>query len=173
MNPSLTGLRGCAGARLLPLLATLLLYSTPLLANHRVDPALKELEARMEEHAPFGPGFEFIELDRVYFGHDQTSLDARALKTLQKAAEYLLLNDNTIQRILIQGHTSDIAASAYNYRLSDQRAYRVRDYLLSHGVEDERMRVHSLGESAPADEPWSRQGRQNNRRVEIYVIRMP
>jgi len=117
-------------------------------------------------------GIEFITLPHIYFGHDGIRLSPEATDILNGAAQFVFENDTTIKRILIHGHTSNIADINYNYRLSDRRAYAIWDYLAGMGVPPELMVVKGWGESRPADENWTRKGRQRNRHVEIQIVRL-
>jgi len=114
---------------------------------------------------------EFISLQHINFNHDSYVLSQEAVVILDSAAKYYFQNDTTINRILIDGHTSDIANDDYNYQLSDRRAYAVWDYLASQGVDIERMMVAGKGEISPTDENWTRSGRNRNRRVEVQIIK--
>lgn len=117
-----------------------------------------------------GEDFEFLTLQHVFFDHNSFALNDEARRILDSAAYYLVNNDTTISRILIEGHTNDIDNVNYNYRLSDSRAYAVWDYLAAKGVDPDLMHVTGLGELRPIDENWTRLGRQHNRRVDIRVI---
>jgi len=115
---------------------------------------------------------EFITLPHISFGHDGNQLSQAATDILNGAAQFVFENDTTIKRILINGHTSNIADKNYNYRLSDQRAYTVWDYLAGMGVPPEMMVVNGWGETRPIDENWTRSGRQRNRHIEIQIVKM-
>jgi len=114
---------------------------------------------------------QFITLQHINFNHDSYTLSPEAAVILDSAAKYYLENDTTINRILIDGHTSDIADDDYNYQLSDRRAYAVWDYLASQGIDIDRMVVTGKGEMSPTDENWTRSGRDRNRRVEVKIIK--
>jgi OmpA-OmpF porin, OOP family len=65
----------------------------------------------------------------------------------------------------IEGYTDATHKPDYNLKLSEQRATIVRDYLLSKGVGDNRMRVIGYGESNPIADNSTKEGRALNRRV--------
>ena len=114
-------------------------------------------------------GFQFIPMQSVYFPHDQYKLTKRAQETLQSMIEYVLANPTTT-KLIIQSHTDEVGSNQYNFRLSDRRALKVRDYLIENGLPEEIVEIISLGELQPVDENWTRQGKSRNRRVELYVI---
>ena len=65
----------------------------------------------------------------------------------------------------IEGYTDSTHNAEYNQKLSEQRATAVRDYLLSKGVGDNRMKVVGYGESKPIADNSTPEGRALNRRV--------
>jgi OmpA-OmpF porin, OOP family len=65
----------------------------------------------------------------------------------------------------IEGYTDATHDHEYNQKLSERRATTVRDYLLSKGVGDNRMKVVGYGESNPIGDNSTKEGRALNRRV--------
>lgn len=67
----------------------------------------------------------------------------------------------------VAGHTCSIGTEEYNLGLSQRRAEAVRNYLVSKGVSADRLTVRGYGESRPAVSNATREGRVQNRRVEL------
>lgn len=67
----------------------------------------------------------------------------------------------------VAGHTCSIGTEEYNLGLSQRRAEAVRNYLVSKGVSADRLTVRGYGESRPAVSNATREGRAQNRRVEL------
>jgi len=67
----------------------------------------------------------------------------------------------------VAGHTCSIGTEEYNLGLSQRRAEAVRNYLVSKGVSADRLIVRGYGESRPAVSNATREGRVQNRRVEL------
>lgn len=67
----------------------------------------------------------------------------------------------------VAGHTCNIGTEEYNLGLSQRRAEAVRNYLVSKGVSADRLTVRGYGESRPAVSNATREGRVQNRRVEL------
>ena len=65
----------------------------------------------------------------------------------------------------IEGYTDATHHEEHNQKLSEQRATAVRDYLVSKGVGDDRMKVVGLGEANPIADNKTKEGRALNRRV--------
>ena len=59
----------------------------------------------------------------------------------------------------------------YNFELSQRRAEAVRDFLVTHGVSPDRITARGYGESYPIASNDTTAGRQQNRRVEVVVLR--
>lgn len=103
----------------------------------------------------------------VSFDFDSAQVKPAFEPTLDKLADVIDKYDRTVVHVV--GHTDSIGADAYNLRLSRQRADAVAGYLLSRGVDGERVRTEGRGESEPRDTNATEAGRQLNRRVEIYL----
>ena len=67
----------------------------------------------------------------------------------------------------VAGHTCNIGTDAYNLGLSQRRAEAVRNYLIGKGVSADRLTAKGYGESQPAVSNATREGRAQNRRVEL------
>jgi len=67
----------------------------------------------------------------------------------------------------VAGHTCSIGTEEYNLGLSQRRAEAVRNYLVSKGVSADRLTVRGYGESRPVASNATREGRAQNRRVEL------
>lgn len=72
----------------------------------------------------------------------------------------------------IQGHTDNSGGASYNHKLGYQRAMAVRDYLaMKGGIPLHRLDVISYGESQPVADNKTRDGRKQNRRVVLVVLK--
>ena len=79
------------------------------------------------------------------------------------------LNQNAITTVTIIGHTDSTGSDSINNPLSVDRADAARDYLVSRGVARTRIATDGRGAREPIADNASQQGRDKNRRVEIYV----
>lgn len=108
--------------------------------------------------------------DKVKFGFDQAELSADAKAALDTFADKLRADNQNVY-IEIQGHTDNVGGEEYNLKLGEKRAGATRRYLSMKGVPLHRMAVISYGESAPVSDNSSRQGRSQNRRVVLVVLK--
>lgn len=71
----------------------------------------------------------------------------------------------------LEGHTDSTGASDMNYRLSQNRVNAVRDYLVNNGIPSFSLIAEAFGETQPTASNATREGRRQNRRVEVVRIR--
>jgi outer membrane protein OmpA-like peptidoglycan-associated protein len=102
----------------------------------------------------------------VLFTTGKSELLGPAKKRLADVANAL---KETKSPLIVVGHTDSTGSDETNQRLSEQRAKAVRQYLVSQGIEDGRIRAEGMGESQPIADNTTPEGRANNRRVEIIV----
>ena len=109
--------------------------------------------------------------DEVKFAVDDTRLASEATAAIdQFAAQLIAANENVY--IEIQGHTDSTGAEDYNLELGYERAQSVMRYLnMGHGVPLHRMSAISYGETAPVADNGTRDGRAQNRRVVLVVLK--
>ncbi len=80
------------------------------------------------------------------------------------------IRDINLEVIIAVGHTDSIGTNAYNQRLSVRRAESVKAYLVSKGIERNRVYTEGKGETQPVADNRTKAGRAKNRRVEIEVV---
>ena len=75
-----------------------------------------------------------------------------------------------LEVVIAIGHADAIGSDAYNQKLSVRRAEAIKAYLVSKGIEPNRIYTEGKGEKQPVASNKTKDGRQKNRRVEIEVI---
>ncbi|MBF5006304.1 outer membrane protein OmpA [Diaphorobacter caeni] len=75
-----------------------------------------------------------------------------------------------LEVIIAVGHTDSVGSDAYNQKLSVRRAEAVKAYLVSKGIEKNRVYTEGKGEKQPVADNKTAAGRAKNRRVEIEVV---
>jgi outer membrane protein OmpA-like peptidoglycan-associated protein/tetratricopeptide (TPR) repeat protein len=109
-----------------------------------------------------------IVVENILFNTGKSTLKPESFKELDKLAIMLIRNPNV--RIEVSGHTDNVGSASVNKRLSKSRALTVKNYLVSRGVESERMEYEGYGFDKPIAPNNTPEGRAQNRRVEIEVI---
>ena len=104
----------------------------------------------------------------VLFDFDKAILKNEGKSKLDDLAGKL--KDINLEVVIAIGHTDSIGVDAYNQKLSVRRAESVKAYLVSKGVEPNRVYTEGKGEKQPVASNSTKDGRQKNRRVEIEVI---
>ena len=85
--------------------------------------------------------------DRVLFGYDSSDLDDDDRAILNSQSKFL--NQNPSLKVTIQGHCDERGTREYNLALGEKRASSVKDYLISLGINSERISVVSYGKERP------------------------
>ena len=71
----------------------------------------------------------------------------------------------------IEGHTDSVGSAKSNQKLSESRAASVKEYLISNGINANRLSSTGYGESKPLATNMYKSGREQNRRVEINLVK--
>ena len=80
------------------------------------------------------------------------------------------IKDINLEVIIAVGHTDSVGGDAYNQKLSIRRSEAVKAYLVSKGIEKNRVYTEGKGEKQPVADNKTSEGRAKNRRVEIEVV---
>ena len=75
-----------------------------------------------------------------------------------------------LEVIIAVGHTDSVGSDAYNQKLSVRRSEAVKAYMVSKGIEKNRVYTEGKGEKQPVADNKTAEGRAKNRRVEIEVV---
>ena len=80
------------------------------------------------------------------------------------------VKDINLEVIIAVGHTDSRGSDAYNQKLSVRRSEAVKAYLVSKGIEKNRVYTEGKGEKQPVADNKTKEGQAKNRRVEIEVV---
>lgn len=117
------------------------------------------------------PKEETIVVRDLHFAFDSAKIDSRDKDKLDTIASKLKAEPASTE-LDISGHTDSVGSDAYNQKLSDRRAHAVADYLVNAGVPASSIKsVEGYGESKPVADNKTKEGRADNRRVEIQIKR--
>ncbi len=80
------------------------------------------------------------------------------------------IKDINLEVIIAVGHTDAVGGDSYNQKLSIRRSEAVKAYLVTKGIEKNRVYTEGKGEKQPVADNKTAEGRAKNRRVEIEVV---
>jgi outer membrane protein OmpA-like peptidoglycan-associated protein len=104
----------------------------------------------------------------ILFASNRYALLNTAMTKLNQVAEALKAQDAD-KRMVVEGHTDSQGSDRINQPLSLNRANAVRDYLVSRGVDSDKITAVGMGSSQPLVDNRNAENRANNRRVEIII----
>lgn len=104
---------------------------------------------------------------RINFDLNSAVIKPEFKGELDKAAAFARANSN-VPYILLAGHTDSQGSAAYNQKLSERRAAAVRQALIdNYGLDGKKLKTRGYGESQPKNDNKTKDGRYQNRRVEM------
>ena len=109
-----------------------------------------------------------MEIQNINFETNSSTLNPSSYEELDMLVDNLKMNSDI--KIELSAHTDDVGADAYNFKLSDQRAAAVAEYLIAKGIAKSRIISKGYGKTQPLVPNTSDENRAKNRRVELKVI---
>jgi peptidoglycan-associated lipoprotein len=106
--------------------------------------------------------------DVILFDTDLFNIDSTDAAALRTQAEYLLQYPNAVATV--EGHADERGTRDYNLALGERRANAAKNYLVSLGVPENRLRTVSFGEERPADVGSTDAAWARNRRAVTVMI---
>jgi len=115
--------------------------------------------------------FEDISFTVMNYQSNSSKLTKSSQQRLDKIAEYLK-NDSTIESISIDSYTDSYGGRWNNLDLSRKRAKAIKDYMVSLGVDENKVKTTGFGEKRFVDTNDNILGRDKNRRLIIQIAKM-
>jgi OOP family OmpA-OmpF porin len=112
---------------------------------------------------------QIVRLNNVFFDFDKWDLRPESFVELDRVVK--LLQENPAIEIEMSAHTDSYGSDEYNFKLSDNRARSVMEYILSKGIATSRIISHGYGETVPVALNDTPENRQLNRRVEFKILK--
>jgi OOP family OmpA-OmpF porin len=103
----------------------------------------------------------------TFFDFDKSTIKPEGRQILDQVASQV--NTLNLETLIATGHTDSIGTEQYNQGLSERRANSVKSYLIDKGVPADRIYAEGKGETQPVATNKTREGRAQNRRVEITL----
>src|SRR5436190_5044305 len=112
---------------------------------------------------------QIVRLNNVFFDFDKWDLRSESFVELDRVVK--LLEENPAIEIEMSAHTDSYGSDDYNFKLSDNRARSVMEYILSKGIATTRIISQGYGETVPVAPNDTPENRQLNRRVEFKILK--
>jgi OOP family OmpA-OmpF porin len=112
---------------------------------------------------------QVVRLNNVFFDFDKWDLRPESFVELDRVVKLLI--ENPAIEIEMSAHTDSHGSDDYNFKLSDNRARSVMEYILSKGIDRSRIISKGYGESKPVVPNDTDANRQLNRRVEFTILK--
>ncbi|MDD5212756.1 MAG: OmpA family protein [Sulfuricurvum sp.] len=103
------------------------------------------------------------------FVTDGYSVDAAGIAKVKDFAAFL--KGSPTYKATIVGHTDSTGSDKYNQTLSEKRAEKVKTMLIDQGIASDRLTTNGEGEKNPAASNKTKQGRAENRRIEVELCK--
>jgi outer membrane protein OmpA-like peptidoglycan-associated protein len=145
-------------------------------STHKRKPVAPEIPPLMTDTAntkpavstPIAKADSLIILSaEVLFEINKSTLRSQHFVTLNSIVDYLRLHPE--RSVRISGHTDNTGREAHNLSLSKQRADVVAEYLVSNGINIDRLETFGLGSAKPIAVNTTEEERKKNRRVELLI----
>jgi outer membrane protein OmpA-like peptidoglycan-associated protein len=124
-----------------------------------------QLEANLQ---PIEKGSTLV-LRNVFFEVDKSVLMAESFPELDQLADFMKENPKLV--IELGGHTDNSGSDEHNLILSLQRAEVVCNYLITKGIEENRLIPKGYGSTKPVANNDEEAGRKQNRRTEFKILK--
>jgi OOP family OmpA-OmpF porin len=101
----------------------------------------------------------------VRFDFDKSEIKDEYKDEINEAVDFL--KKNASFKVAVEGHTDSVGTHEYNYALSEQRADKIAQALMSKGIDESRIVTKGFGKTIPIASNETEVGRAQNRRVDI------
>ncbi len=152
------------------------LYSLKYLSQSTLAPDSVRIDIlRAEDLSPLAarklvalePGRRFV-FEDLLFGPSQSALVSEFVPELERVVRLMHVRPN--MRVRIEGHADSTGSEELNMRLSQERAEAVKHYLITSGIQPERLETIGYSATRPLASNTTDEGRRANRRIEFLVL---
>ncbi len=106
---------------------------------------------------------------KIQFAHNSSNIEKSSYQQLDQISTIL---KECSSNIIIDGYSDNRGSAKYNQRLSQQRANKVKLYLISKGIDKKSIKAFGHGAENPIASNATKQGREQNRRIEFTIKRI-
>jgi len=105
----------------------------------------------------------------ILFNSGKSTIKSESTEVLNEIVK--ILGEYPLAKFSIEGHTDSAGSETLNQRLSESRASSVMTFLITNGIASKRLASKGFGESKPIASNATSEGRAQNRRVEINLVK--
>jgi outer membrane protein OmpA-like peptidoglycan-associated protein len=135
--------------------------------DHQEAELRRELEGTGVRVVRQGDQIQLVLPGNITFNTDEYSIKSDFYPVLNSVAKVLYKYKDTALDIV--GFTDSQGSDEYNYKLSFERANSVKNYLANQQIDPARLNTFGEGEKNPIADNNTARGREQNRRVELYI----
>ena len=111
--------------------------------------------------------YQSLKLPSINYDFDSIRPPEYAYPILDKVVTLMKEKGNI--HLILEGHSDVLGSDEYNYWLSGSRAAALKSYIVSRGIQADRIRIHAYGNTRPITLDNSTEGRRLNRRVDMKL----
>lgn len=106
---------------------------------------------------------------KLTFKHGSYKLSNESKKELNYVIE--LMKKSEMAKLRLEGHADNVGKEPYNQKLSELRATSIKTYMMDKGIHSSRIKIQGFGSRRPIAGNDTQEGRNQNRRVEVFLIK--
>jgi outer membrane protein OmpA-like peptidoglycan-associated protein len=125
-------------------------------------------ETKKPEASPVKVEENKFRLDKVFFELGESNILPESYPQLDGLVA--MMKEKPTMTIRVEGYTDNVGDPDQNRKLSLDRAFNVREYLISKGIAGKRIQFKGMGEANPIATNDTEEGRKQNRRVEFVIV---
>ncbi|HEX8038966.1 MAG TPA: OmpA family protein [Chryseosolibacter sp.] len=115
------------------------------------------------------PAGETVRLSHLNFAQGKALIDPQSYQELDEVVQ--MMKDNLKIMIQLEGHTDNLGDPKANLKLSEDRVNAVKKYIVSKGIQKNRVKTKAFGGTRPLTHETTAAARDANRRVEMRILK--
>jgi OmpA-OmpF porin, OOP family len=134
-----------------------------------VDPKAFKDQKQIQRDIVLSPKGETIRLNHLIFAQGKATIQSESFEELDEVVQ--MMKENTRMEIQLEGHTDNQGSPKANMELSEKRVEAVKKYIVSKGIQKDRIKTKAFGGTQPLKNEMTQEARALNRRVEMRILK--